>query len=247
MRLFLLFLKTMKDKLYIIAFVPLLLFTTGIKGEVLNTFASTKKSEANSAAIKKEECLNNFSKNQYSSLLQNKVKDYLKFSSRTGIKPCSNYKQLLFLKRKSKLQNVKNNVGYSLDDFTFSYPLLVPYANRLLKEIGVRFEKELENTPLKGSKFIVTSLTRTTHSVKRLGKKNINSIQRSPHLNGNSMDFSFSRFKIVKNSTVTSCDKQFLQETLSKILYELKIKKKCWVTFERYENCLHVVAKKVNL
>ena len=237
----------MKDKLYIIAFVPLLLFTTGIKSEVLNTFASTKKSETNSAGVKKEECVNNFSTNQYSHLLKNKVKDYLKTSSRSGIKPCSNYNQLNSYRRKGKLQKVKPNVGYSLDDFTFSYPLLVPYANRLLKEIGVRFEKELANTPLKGSKFIVTSLTRTTHSVKRLGKKNINSIQRSPHLNGNSMDFSFSRFKIVKNSPVTSCDKQFLQETLSKILYDLKIKKKCWVTFERYENCLHVVAKKVNL
>ena len=238
----------MKDKLILLSFFPILFLASELKGDVTQQFHSiSHNEEKNNNIHKKEICEYGFSTNEYSKLLNNKTKDYLKISSRTGILPCSNYNQLLNKKRRGKLQKVSDNNGYSLDDFNYSYPLLVPYAHRLLKEIGIRFEQELKNTPLEGSKFIVTSLTRTSHSVNKLGKKNINSIKRSPHLNGNSMDFSFSRFKIVKNSTVTSCDKQFLQETLSKILYELKIKKKCWVTFERYENCLHVVAKKVNL
>lgn len=238
----------MKDRLLILSFAPLLLFTSDLKGDVLYTLSSKEiQGNAISTEIKKDECLVQFSKNEFSKLLQNKTKDYLRKSSRAGINPCSNYRQLLFLKKKGKLQQIKSSSGYTLDDFTYSYPLLTPYAHRLLKEIGTRFNKAISNTPLKGSKFIVTSLTRTTKSVKRLGKKNVNSIQRSPHLNGNSMDFSFSRFQIRKESASTSCDKQFLQETLSKILYDLKISKKCWVTFERYENCLHVVANKVKL
>ncbi len=238
----------MKDRLIILSFAPLLFLGSDLRVDVIDKLSANSSVEKESLKEKTvEKCQSIFSKNQFSNLLQNKTKDYLKKSSRTGIRPCSSYQQLLNQKKKGRLQRVKASIGYELDDFTHSYALLLPYSNRLLKEIGKRFRDDLENTPLKGSKFIVTSLTRSTHSVKRLGKKNINSIQRSPHLHGNAMDFSFSRFHIVKQSEVTECDKIFLQETLSKILYDLKIKKKCWVTFERYEKCLHVVANKVNL
>ncbi|MBM3159809.1 MAG: hypothetical protein FJZ66_00620 [Bacteroidetes bacterium] len=238
----------MKDKLVFLSLVPVLFFSADLKEDgFLKPRSYLTKSVNTKIKNDKDDCLSHGVKNQYIHLLHNKIKDYYKISSHEGIIPCSNYRQILSHYKRGKLHLVKNNHGFKLDDLTYSYPFLIPCANRLLEDIGMRFDEAIKNTPLQGSKFIVTSLTRTTHSVKRLRKNNINSIQRSPHLNGNSMDFSFSRFEIIKESQITPCDKQFLQATLSKVLYDLKINGKCWVTFEKYENCLHVVANKINL
>jgi hypothetical protein len=120
--------------------------------------------------------------------------------------------------------------------------VLTPYSKNLLDTIGIRFEKALNKSPLQGTNLIVTSMTRTLYTVSKLVKNNRTAVKRSPHLNGNSFDFSFSRFNTPR--AIDNCELTFLQETISKILLDLKNEKRCWVTFERWEECLHVVAKK---
>ena len=184
----------------------------------------------------------NYSKNQYSSLLNNYLKDYIYVSEKEGIKPSSNLKELREKIKIGKLVGITSKNGYELDTFNYSYAVLTPYSKELLDTIGLRFQNAIETTPLKGSKLIVTSMTRTLYTVSTLVKNNRTAVKRSPHLNGNSFDFSFSRFNTPR--TVDNCELTFLQETLSKILFDLKNEKRCWVTFERWEECLHVVAKK---
>lgn len=183
-----------------------------------------------------------YEKNQYSSSLNNFLKDYILISEKEGVKASPDLKSLRRKIKAGLLIGVPENTGFVLDTFKFSYAVLTPYSKNLLDTIAIRFEKELKKTPLQGTKLIVTSMTRTLYTVSKLIKNNRTAVKRSPHLNGNSFDFSFSRFKTLR--AIDNCELTFLQETISKILFDLKNEKRCWVTFERWEECLHVVAKK---
>jgi hypothetical protein len=183
-----------------------------------------------------------YEKNQYSSSLNNFLKDYILVSEREGVKASADLKSLRRKIRAGQLVGVPEKKSFILDTFQFSYAVLTPYSKNLLDTIGIRFEKALIKTPLEGTKLIVTSMTRTLYTVSKLVKNNRTAVKRSPHLNGNSFDFSFSRFNTTR--AIDNCELTFLQETISKILLDLKNEKRCWVTFERWEECLHVVAKK---
>ena len=183
-----------------------------------------------------------YEKNQYSSLLNNFLKDYIVKSEKEGVKASTDLKSLRRKIRAGQLIGVTANRGFILDTFQFSYAVLTPYAKNLLDTIGIRFEKALIKTPLEGTKLTVTSMSRTLHTVSKLVKNNRTAVKRSPHLNGNSFDFSFSRFNAPR--AIDNCELTFLQETISKILWDLKNEKRCWVTFEYWEECLHVVVKK---
>jgi hypothetical protein len=183
-----------------------------------------------------------YEKNQYSSSLNNFLKDYILVSEREGVKHSANLRELRRKIKAGKLVGADANSGFILDTFQYSYAVLTPYSKELLDTIGIRFEKALIKTPLVGTKLIVTSMTRTLYTVSKLVKNNRTAVKRSPHLNGNSFDFSFSRFNTPR--AIDNCELTFLQETISKILLDLKNEKRCWVTFERWEECLHVVAKK---
>jgi hypothetical protein len=183
-----------------------------------------------------------YEKNQYSSSLNNFLKDYIFVSEKEGVKASADLKSLRRKIRAKQLIEAPANKGFVLDTFQHSYAVLTPYTKILLDSIGIRFEKALNKTPLEGTKLIITSMTRTIYTVSKLLKNNRTAVKRSPHLNGNSFDFSFSRFNTPR--TIDNCELTFLQETISKILLDLKNEKRCWVTFERWEECLHVVAKK---
>ena len=196
-------------------------------------FHIQKKSEFNCATYKP---------NQFSDSLNNFLKDYIFISEKEGVKASADLKELRKRINSGQLIGAQANRGFVMDTFYFSYAVLTPNSKDLLDTIGIRFEKALQKTPMKGTKLIVTSMTRTLYTVSKLVKKNKTAVNKSPHLNGNSFDFSFSRFSSPRN--LNDCELTFLQESISKILLELKKEKRCWVTFERWEECLHVVAKK---
>jgi hypothetical protein len=85
-------------------------------------------------------------------------------------------------------------------------------------------------------------MTRTKHTVAKLVRKNRTAVKRSPHLNGNSFDISFSRFKAAH--PLTQVEKEYLQTVISQILVRFKKDIKIWATYEVREECLHVVARK---
>jgi len=84
-------------------------------------------------------------------------------------------------------------------------------------------------------------MTRTHYTVSRLVRRNRTAVRKSPHLNGNSFDFSFSRF--VSSRDLTDCELHYLQGLSSSILFNMKKSCKIWATFEKNEECLHVVAR----
>jgi hypothetical protein len=178
----------------------------------------------------------------FTAKLNNRLVEYLDRSVKQGIQPVANTQGLRKAFRAKKLVLIEPKQGFVLDTFEYSYAFLTPYAAKILEEIGSAFQDSLAQSPLQGCQLIVTSMTRTKHTVAKLVRKNRTAVKRSPHLNGNSFDISFSRFKASKS--LSTVEKQYLQTVIAQILVRFKKDIKIWATFEVHEECLHVVARK---
>ena len=178
----------------------------------------------------------------YTVQLNNRLVEYMDRSVKQGIQPVANTQGLRKAYRAKKLVLVMPANGFILDTFQYSYAFLTPYAAQILKEIGSAFQDSLAQSPLKDCQLVVTSMTRTKHTVAKLVRKNRTAVKRSPHLNGNSFDISFSRFNSAH--PLSEIEKQYLQTVISRILLRFKKDIKIWATHEVREECLHVVARK---
>jgi hypothetical protein len=70
----------------------------------------------------------------------------------------------------------------------------------------------------------------------------MNASANSPHLYGNAFDISYKRF-IVRKWSLTNCDKKFLKEALAEVIWQLREENRCWATYEKMQNCYHVVSR----
>jgi hypothetical protein len=178
----------------------------------------------------------------FTAQLNNRLVEYMDRSVKQGIQPVANTQGLRKAYRAKKLVLVSPSNGFILDTFQYSYAFLTPYAAQILKEIGSAFQDSLAKSSLKDCQLVVTSMTRTKHTVAKLVRKNRTAVKRSPHLNGNSFDISFSRFNAAQ--PLTEVEKEYLQSVISQILLRFKKDIKIWATYEVREECLHVVARK---
>jgi hypothetical protein len=225
-------------------FIPLvLLISIGVAVDNLTEKPKKKLIKTSEVPEIVYDC-NYYQAHHFHDSLNNHLDEYHSISEKQGIQPVEDESFFKAFIAEEKLVKVKTSDYFYLDSFNYSFPVLTPDAKDFLDTVGARFNQLIDKTPLKGSKLIVTSLTRTTSTVKRLVRVNRNASLRSPHLNGNSFDLSFNHFLIRgKNDP---CNLLILQETISKVLYDLRKEKRCWVTFERRQQCLHVVARKSN-
>lgn len=199
------------------------------------------KSENNAKEVNKVSCEHYFEQ-KYSDSLNDHLEDYILISEKQGIEPATNFRALIQHRKKDRLVDVYDMAGYQIDTFKHSYTYLTPHANAFLRQVGKDFEKTMLKNDLKNIKLLITSMTRTKATVSHLLRINKAAVRKSPHLNGNSFDISYSRF--VTQNILDSCDLTFVQQSISKILYDYRKKGKCWVTFERGQECLHVVVRK---
>jgi len=180
-----------------------------------------------------------YEKDTFIPQLNNRIDDYIEISSKQGIEPQdfeSNFQKLI---REKQLVEVSNSTSFILDTFYYSFPFLTPRSLDFLEEVSELFQNALVNSPLEGTRLVVTSLTRTTETVKKLVRVNRAASSRSSHMNGNSFDISLKKFDF--HRPLSDCEQTFLRETLGEVLLHQKEKEKCWVTFERFQQCLHVV------
>jgi hypothetical protein len=178
----------------------------------------------------------------YSNRLTDRIVDYSEEAKRAGVKACSDEKELKKFLSEGKLVRVSSGRSYLIDRLTYSYSYITPEARDLLREIGRRFREKADSEGLKGSRFIITSMTRTTEKMKGLKRNNSNASVNSPHLNGNAFDISYMRFTSRK-FFLTECDRRFFKEILAEVILELRREKKCWATYEKNQSCFHVVAR----
>ena len=125
---------------------------------------------------------------------------------------------------------------------TYSSPYITKDSKILLDEIARRFREKVSQKGLNGARFIVTSMTRKTDNVKSLRRYNRNSSENSPHLYGNAFDISYKRIT-ARKWILTNCDRKYLKDALGEVIWQLREEKKCLATYERMQNCFHVVAR----
>lgn len=178
----------------------------------------------------------------YSKKLSDRLVDYYEQSRKNGIKTCKNESDIRKLIRQRELFKVRSNRLFLVADLKDSYPYSTRGSRKLLREIGRRFDNKIEEYGLQGSKFIVTSITRTTDNVRDLKKTNGNVSDNSPHMNGNAFDISYAHFSL-KKLVVTSCDEWYLKEALAEVITELRKEKRCWATYEKNQGCFHIVSR----
>jgi hypothetical protein len=189
----------------------------------------------------KVKCID-YKQGAFSRKLNNKIPDYIGVSSVSGIRKCKDEKDILERVDQGKLFKIRKGDGFIVEKMSHSYPYLTKEGQYLLEEIGKRFTEKVSSTRLKGSRFRITSLTRTTDKLKSLRVVNSNTSPNSPHLYGNAMDISYIRFTSRK-LFLTYCDKRFLKESLAQVIWQLREEKKCWATYEVKQSCFHVVAR----
>lgn len=178
----------------------------------------------------------------FSKKLNDRLVNYSEQARQSGIESCADEKELTQRIVSGKLKKVRSGRYYMIEDLDYSYPYLTRPGKKLLREISRRFDEKISNNGLKGSRFIITSMTRTASNIKKLGRTNSNASDNSPHLNGNAFDITYARFSILKYN-VNECDKWYMKEALAEVIYELRQEKKCWATYESNQGCFHVVAR----
>jgi len=178
----------------------------------------------------------------YSRKLNDRIADYAVQARLTGIKKCEDAVDIRLRVLTGQLTGIRGGIQYVIEKTPHSYPFLTLESKRLLNEISRRFKKKVRRDGLMGSRFIITSMTRTSENLKLLGKNNTNVSENSPHLNGNAFDISYAQFSFIKRY-VTECDKWYMKEALAEVIWQLRQEKKCWATYERQQGCFHVVSR----
>ena len=144
---------------------------------------------------------------------------------------------------KHPVEHIATCREYYVDELTHSYPFLVPEAAALLREIGQRFNDTLAARGGGDYRIKVTSVLRTGESVKRLRRRNVNSVDSSTHRFATTFDISYSKFICDSAGTVPRTQED-LKNLLGEILLDLRRQGRCWVKFEKRQACFHITAKR---
>ena len=178
----------------------------------------------------------------FSRKLNDRLVDYSAAARHSGVAPSKTVAEIRTKVRQGKLVKVRSGRRYLVDKLNYSHPYVTRDTRELIDEIAKRFREKTSSKGLKGSQFIITSMTRKTESLKSLRKYNMNASENSPHLYGNAFDITYKRI-LARKMILTNCDKSFLKEALAEVIWELRAEKKCWATYERGQACFHVVAR----
>jgi hypothetical protein len=221
--------------------VPVLKLSFGIFLILLLFFAINRKARNRVFPYFSTRCIE-YKQKDFHRKLNDRIVDYSAEAKRKGINVCKTEKDLRQRVSEHKLVKVTRSSRYAIDRLTFSSPYLTVGGKALLDEISKRFSAKVSQKGIKGARFIITSMTRKTENMKSLRRNNTNSSENSPHLYGNAFDITYKRFE-ARKWVLTNCDQKFLKDALGEVIYELRAEKKCWATYERNQNCYHVVAR----
>jgi hypothetical protein len=183
-----------------------------------------------------------YKQKDFSRKLNDRIVDYSAEAKRKGIKVCKDDRDIKSRVSEGNLVRVKNGNRYVVERMLYSSPYVTKESKILLEEIARRFREKVSQKGLNGARLIITSMTRKTDNVKSLRRNNRNSSENSPHLYGNAFDITYKRF-IVRKWILTNCDRKYLKDALGEVIWQLREEKRCFATYERMQNCFHVVAR----
>lgn len=127
---------------------------------------------------------------------------------------------------------------YFVDSLTHSLPFLVPKAEKLLREIGQRFNDSLTARGGGYYRIKVTSVLRTPEAIAKLRRRNRNAVSTSAHQFGTTFDISYRKF--ICDSVNIPRTQDDLKNLLAEILNTMRNENRCLVKYERRQGCFHI-------
>lgn len=165
--------------------------------------------------------------------------EHLQYAQRVGIKPISDTRQIMQIDK--PIVKISSCDDFTVDNLTHSYPYLVEPAALLLHDIAVEFRRKLEAQGGGNYRLKVTSLLRTSESVNRLKRRNVNSTGNSAHLYGTTFDISYVDFPEGHLNMKKHTDGD-LKNLLAEVLLEMREQGRCLIKFERKQGCFHITS-----
>ena len=111
----------------------------------------------------------------------------------------------------------------------YSFPALQAETKDTLDDLAKIFRKKVEKENIPKVKLILTSMTRSRNSQRKLLQKYPESPLEAPHLYGYTFNVSFKNYKKV-NTFRSSIDGKVYKKILEDTLVELRKENKIWVT-----------------
>ena len=164
---------------------------------------------------------------------------HLEAAEAVGIVPITDMASAWNLSKPVKL--IASCQEYYLDELTHSYPFLVPEAEKLLKDIGARFNQLLWERGKSKYRIKVTSMLRTPETIKDLMRRNKNAVEVSAHQYATTFDISYSKF--IKDSKDNPRTFANLSELLSEVIQEFHTQGRCYVKYEAKQSCFHITVR----
>lgn len=163
-------------------------------------------------------------------------------ASRIGVRPVGSTSDAWNLKR--PLVKMTSCAEYYVDTLTHSLPYLVPEAADLVHDIGRRFVDSLAARGGGDYRIRLTSVLRTSASIKRLRRVNVNATENSAHCFGTTFDIAYNKYICDgTNHPRTAVD---LKSLLGEIIEDLRNEGRCYVKYERKQGCFHITARNRN-
>ena len=158
-----------------------------------------------------------------------------------GITPLKDRIEAKNLIKEGQLKLIRSCKNYQLAPMGHSMPYLTNNAAELLTEIGGNFQDSLQAKGLGSHKIVVTSILRTDDDVARLMKRNSVAVKNSAHRHATTFDISCTQF--VPTGFIAETDCGELKKVLAEVLNVLRNDKRCYVKYEKSQNCFHITVR----
>lgn len=171
----------------------------------------------------------------------------LEAAQRNGIVPLDTRSQIDDYLKTGKLVFIGTSPYFLLDELTHSTPYLTPKAFQLVNTIGLNYIDSLQSKGMHPHLLIVTSVLRTLDDVNSLRRGNGNSVERSAHRYGTTIDITYNRFMPLSADGSLSDEPtryDFQQKlVLAEVLRDLRCQGLCYVKHERRQACFHLTVR----
>ncbi len=129
-----------------------------------------------------------------------------------------NLKEIVALEKKGTFKRLYGNRFFKIGSLNYSYPYLIPEAEKLTKRIAMNFQKELNTNDLPEYQFFLTSFLRTSKNQSDLRNKakNPNAALISSHQYGTTFDIYYEIF--IYNDILFSRLWRFTNRLLGRII-----------------------------
>lgn len=171
----------------------------------------------------------------------------LEAAKKNGVIPLDSREEIDNYLQTGKLVYIGNSPYFHLDNLTHSMPYLTPHAYHLVNTICLNFIDSLQSKGMQPHIPIVTSVLRTMDDINKLRRRNGNSVERSAHRYGTTVDITYNRFMPIMydgslNLEPTRYD--FQQKlVLAEVLRDLRLQGLCYVKYERRQACFHLTIR----